>query len=105
MDEITIKVTAETLVSVSDDVEQKISKVQNAFEQLESVVQGSLNYWEGMGQSSFYQAYRIRKDDYMQILTSFKEHIVNLKQIAGVYQKAESDAVDISQKILPAVIE
>lgn len=105
MDEMTVKVTTETLVRISDDVEQKIGRVQNAFEELESVVQRSSAYWEGMGQSSFYQAYQIRKDDYAKILTSFKEHIVNLRQMAGVYQKAESDAADISQKMLTAIIE
>lgn len=105
MDEITVKVTTETLVSVSDDVEQKIAKVQNAFEQLESVVQGSVSYWEGMGQSSFYQAYQIRRDDYTKILLSFQENIADLKKMAGVYQKAESDAVEISQKMLTAIID
>lgn len=105
VEEMHIKVTPENLRAISGDVEQKIKKVENAFGQLEEVVQRTAAYWEGEGQRKFVQSYEIRSDDYERIFLSFREHIVNLQQIAGIYQEAEKDNTDFSKELLTAVIE
>ena len=94
MNDIHIKVTPETLVNISSDVSQKIGKVQNAFSELEGIIQASSSYWEGDGNDAFVKAYELRKENYEGILKSFQEHIVNLQEIAGVYQQAENTAED-----------
>ena len=95
MNEMHIKVTTETLVSISADVTSKIDKVQSAFLELEEIVKGSVSYWEGNGQAGFRDAYDIRKDNYNEILQSFREHIVKLQQMAGVYEAAEQAAEEL----------
>lgn len=105
MGEMQIKVTPENLKTISADVEQKIKSVENAFEQLEEIVQRTSVYWEGEGQRRFLQSYEIRGDDYKRIFLSFREHMINLQRIAGVYEEAENDNQDFSQELLTAVIE
>lgn len=104
MDDIQVKVTPETLLSISADVTQKIAKVQNAFGELDSIIRGSGSYWEGRGQSAFAHAYELR-ENYEKILKSFQEHIVNLQQIAGVYRETEAFAEDLSLQLESNVIE
>ncbi len=105
MEEMRIKVTPENLKTISGDVEQKIKNVENSFDQLEEIIQKTSVYWEGEGQRSFLQAYKIRSDDYKRIFLSFREHMINLQRIAGVYEEAENENLDFSQELLTAVIE
>lgn len=102
--DVHIKVTTDTLLSVSAEVEEKVKRVQEAMEEIDGIVGGSGFYWEGSGQSRYNNFYHIRKDDYMRILNSFREHIINLHQIAGVYQAAESQAVSYIQPLMGDVI-
>ena len=68
MNGIEIKVTPETLVTVSTDVTQKISKVQSAFAELEGIIQNTSSYWEGDGHDKCVGAYQLRKENYQNIL-------------------------------------
>lgn len=104
MSDIQIKVTPEMLVSLSMDVTQKIAKVKSAFGELESIIQGSSSYWEGDGQSAYVQAYQLRKENYENIFQSFQEYVVNLQQIAGVYQQVETFAEELSMDLEGDVI-
>mgnify|MGYP003302625469 CR=1 FL=1 len=104
MSNIQIKVTPETLRKVSADTSQKIKKVQDAFVTLESIIQNTSSYWDGDGQSACVEAYQYRKDDYEKIFKSFLEHIINLEQIAGVYQESEDFAEDLSTDLPSDVI-
>lgn len=104
MNSIEIKVTPETLVSISADVTQKISSVQSAFTELEGIIQNTASYWEGDGHDAFVEAYQLRKDNYMSILQSFQDHIANLQQIAGGYQQADTFAEELSLELEGDVI-
>ena len=104
MSDMHIKVTTETLLSISADVSRKIEKVQTAFDELEGIIKSSASYWEGKGQRAFENAYEIRKENYQGILTSFHEHIVNLQEIAGVYEQTEQAAEDLAMDLAGDVI-
>lgn len=104
MSDIHIKVTPETLTSISSDVTQKVNRAQNAFMELEEVIQSTSHYWEGKGHDAFVAAYQLRKESYMNIFKSFQEHIVNLQQIAGVYQQSENFAESMIQELEADVI-
>jgi len=99
MSDIQIKVLPETLISVSEDVTQKIGRVQTAFTELEHIIQNTSSYWEGDGHKECVEAYQIRKENYESIFRSFKEHIGSLKEIAGVYQQVEAAAEDLSMDL------
>ena len=100
MSGIHIKVTTETLLSVSAEVTQKINKVQKAFDEIDTVVRGTSSYWEGEGHGKCCDYYQIRQDDYDRILREFKTHIENLQRIAGGYKEAES-AATMHAQVLP----
>lgn len=104
MSNIQIKVLPETLITISSDVTQKIGRVQNAFAEVDRVVQNTSSYWEGDGHNECVEAYQIRKENYESIFRSFKEHIVSLQEIAGVYQQAEAFAEDLSMDLEGDVI-
>lgn len=104
MSGIEIKVTPETLVTVSTDVTQKISKVQSAFAELEGIIQTTSSYWEGAGHDKCVEAYQHRKENYQNILKSFQDHIANLHEIAGVYQESETFAEELSMELEGDVI-
>ena len=104
MSDIKIKVLPETLMSISADVTQKIGKVQNAFTELENIIQKTSSYWEGDGHSEYVEAYQNRKENYENIFRSFKEHISSLQEIAGVYQQVEAEVEDLSMNLEGDVI-
>lgn len=104
MNDIQIKVLPETLVSISADVNQKINRVQNAFVEIDSVIQNTSSYWEGDGHNECVEAYQIRKENYESIFRSFKEHITSLQEIAGVYQQVEVAAEELSMDLEGDVI-
>ena len=104
MGDIQIKVIPETLVSISADVTQKIDRVQSAFQDLEQIIQNTSSYWEGDGNSECIEAYQNRKENYENIFRAFREHIVSLQEIAGVYQQVEATAEDLSMDLNGDVI-
>lgn len=104
MDSIHVKVTPETLVSVSQQVTGKIVEVQKAFDDINDVIQKTASYWEGDGQAQCLQYYQTRKEDYSRILREFKTHAENLSQIAGGYTQVETKATALAQTLLEDVI-
>ncbi len=101
MEEYTLKVTPETLISVSGDVLTKISKTQNAFAQISNLIVKTSEHWEGEGQTMAMKHYRMRKDEYERVFRALIEHINKLQGIAGVYKSAERQNESIAE-ILPS---
>ncbi len=100
MDDIIIKVDTAVLASVSNDAKGKIKAAQQAFEELENVINRTAGYWEGMGHDAMKNAYGIRGDDYQRIFNGLYEHVDNLLKIGGVYEENERGASETAQ-ILP----
>lgn len=96
MSDFRIKVTTETLVSVSQDVIQKVNKVQKAFDEIDSIVRGTASYWDGDGHAECNKYFEVRKDDYDRILRELKTHVENLQLIAGGYKEVEEKTTSYS---------
>ena len=105
MDDIIIKVDTAILKSVSSDAREKIQNAQKAFEDMENIIKRTADYWEGSGQDSIQNAYKIRGDDYQRIFMGLQDHVDHLLQIAGIYETEEQKITQVAN-VLPAdVIE
>lgn len=104
MDNITIKVDTTLLKSVIDEVTQKISNVRNAFNDVSSIVSSTSAYWESAGHDTMKNQFDIRIDDYERIFGEMMNHFINLQQIVGVYEQAETDNKEYASLLSDNVI-
>ncbi len=99
-----LKVNTDTLISASAQVEGKIRKASAAFAQIEETVKGSRTYWDSDGNSQYLKAYNSKKEEINLALNRFKEHIADLRTIAGVYAEAENAATERNNELNTDVI-
>ena len=99
MQEIRIKVSTDQLKTVFANVTTRIANVQKAFDEVDQKVTHSTTYWESQGHDSMQQNFEIRKDDYQKLFKEFEQHIRNLQEIAGVYEKSEKNIAETANSL------
>ena len=105
MDDIIIKVDTDVLRKVSGNAKEKIQNAKRAFEDMETLIRRTADYWEGQGHDSMQNAYQMRSDDYQRIFMGLEDHVNNLLQIAGVYETGENKITQAAGALPADVIE
>ena len=105
MDSFRIRVTPSVLNTAFSDVSVKLTQVQEAFAEIHTKVSNTATYWEGDGHNSMVEYYSLREDDYIRIFNGFRQHIDNLKVIAGVYDQQERINESVAMVLPSDVIE
>ena len=99
MSDITIKVKTEKLVSTAGEVEIRIQRVEQAFRNIEQTIEASRSYWQGEGASAHMKAYRKKVEVIQTALKRFRENVIDLQSIAGVYEKNETEVLANNQSL------
>lgn len=101
---ITIKVNTDELLSNANDVESKIRQMERVFSDMGQKINAVRDFWEGDGASACVVAYREKKEAIDTALRRFHENVTDLREIAGVYEQAEREAVENSAALSPDCI-
>lgn len=101
---MTIRVKTEQLVSIANNVETKIQRLEQVFSDIDQTVSTSRQYWEGDGASAFLTAYQSKQDAVQTAFRRFRENVQDLQEIAGVYSQAEQAAVQENAALTTADI-
>ena len=87
-----IKTDTQQLVSIANEVDTKINRLEDALKEIDQQVKNSKRYWEGDGNSAHVQTYQTKMDTISQALKRFRENADHLRTIAGTYNQAEDRA-------------
>ncbi len=101
MDGITIKVKTDVLEARAEGARKQIQKVENYFDSIGEMVNRSASYWEGQAGEAHRREYTEYLEEIKESLARFKENIIDLQKIAGIYRQNEQVATEIGSR-LPA---
>lgn len=104
MDDFTIRVTPEMLVSASADVSKSAERMQSAFSEMTSVVQRTTGYWSGDAAELHRALFEDQVPKMEEIIARFIGQADRLKQIAGNYSGAVQAAKTIVEDLPSDVI-
>lgn len=97
-------VKPEALVSKAVIVEQKVQKMQEIFEDLDTVVEKTSHYWVGEAADVHRECFISEKPEIEEILKRLMEHSKDLHQMASVYITAEQEVTEILEDLPADVI-
>ncbi|MDE5778007.1 MAG: WXG100 family type VII secretion target [Lachnospiraceae bacterium] len=100
MSSIMLKVKPDVLISKSDEIRQSIKVIDKNFKEIDKLITGTKNYWQGDASDTHVQQYQRMKEDFDTIVKRLMEHPTDLEKMAGVYQEVE-EAIEQMATSLP----
>ncbi|MCD7981726.1 MAG: WXG100 family type VII secretion target [Clostridiales bacterium] len=97
----TLKVTPEELKTQSGKVRTRIQNLESSFETMRTLISGTAAYWTGSAAEAHREDYESKKGTIEEMINRYTEHVRDLETMAGVYQEAEAQAVNLADE-LPA---
>ncbi|MBR0208931.1 MAG: WXG100 family type VII secretion target [Oscillospiraceae bacterium] len=101
----TLTVTPEALKAQSGAVENARKRMQSSFDDLRALIEGSSGYWVGDAGEMHRQMYMSRIGKVEEMLARYREHVVDLQIMAGVYTEAEAQATAAAEALPPSTLE
>ena len=101
---IVLKVTPDVLTKMADDIDSQIQDIQAQFDLIDTEIRRTGSCWEGDASDAHRSKYDALKDEIYEALNHLKNHPVNLLQMAGLYEKTESDLQEAAQSLQEDVI-
>lgn len=101
---IVLKVTPETLVSMSSDIEKKISDLQKLFQEIHTDISRTRSFWEGEAGDQHRTQYEDMKGDIDETIKRLKDRPVSLLQMANLYKETEVKVTGAAQMLQADVI-
>lgn len=85
----TLRVTPETMLSVSGQFGDSNNTVKNLTQQMMNIASELSNTWAGEAAQVYYGKLKALEPDMQKLYNMIKEHTDDLQQIAKVYQNTE----------------
>lgn len=98
-DNISIKVTPTVLSTKANQIEERISRINDQWGNLYMRTMDLGSYWEGEASEAEWKDINLIKEDMEQIIKRLKEYPVDLRQMTGVYSETEETAIQISNTL------
>lgn len=100
----TLKVTPELLISAADDFSSKGQTISSLLNEMMNMVTALSSIWEGDAESAYVTKFKGLEDDIQLLLRMVNEHSTDLKEMAGEYNKAETESLDAINTLSSDVI-
>ena len=94
-----IKVTTEELEAQAAAVDGEINKMSELFDGLDKRIGKIENYWLGAASEVHCGAYRKQLRQVEELLARYREHVIDLRTMAGVYVAAEQQAASLADEL------
>lgn len=95
-----IVVTTDQLRTQAQVVESELGRMESQFERIKGLIDGSSTYWIGEAGDTHRKQYTARIGTVEEMFRRYREHIKDLREMAGVYEAAEN-AVKNAAESLP----
>ena len=94
--ELNIGVTTEALVEQASQVRTASQELEDAFARIRELMEGTSHYWKGEAADAHREGYRKEQSSIEQIVARYREHVADLKEMAGVFEDAERRSADLA---------
>lgn len=101
----TIKVSYEVLRTKSEEVLNYITKLTDQFSEMKTLMDGTQSYWIGEAGTTHRNNYQKKQPDVENALNRLKEHVTDLRSIAGIYESVEKNIVSDVNTLTSHVID
>ena len=96
---IEIVVTPEVLLSQATRVSMSLDKMQGSFSEVESILNGTIGYWNGEAADYQRRAFREFSPKVDEMLTRLRERVETLKQVAQIYVGVEVSVIATTEPL------
>lgn len=96
---IEIVVTPEVLLSQATQVSMSLDKMKRSFSETESILNGTIGYWNGEAADYQRRAFREFSPKVDEMLTRIRERVDTLKQIAQIYVGVEASVIATTEPL------
>lgn len=94
-----LKVQTEALVQQAGTVRQQLIQMEKQFNELKRLINGTANFWIGEAGDHHRNIYQGNLGRIEEIIYRYQEHIIDLEQMAGVYDEAERMSEQIGDEL------
>lgn len=102
--DVRVKVNSAVLNSKAQDVSKSIGRMQQCFDQLETVIKRTSYYWIGEAGDLHRKIYQEQKPQIEEMMKRLKEHPTDLMTIAQTYETAEAQIQSMAAELPGDVI-
>lgn len=89
-----LKVSTEIMVQKAQDAENQLKAMKDSFDTMTSMVNSSVNYWQGEAGDTHRTNYTNAEKKAQEIFKRLQEHVDDLRTMAAGYDEAEKAAVN-----------
>ena len=100
-----LRVDTEVLKTVSGEVETAITRAENAFDEIAEIIMANGTYWEGEGADAHRALYEKNRERVDEAFRRFRENVTDLREMAGLYEYAESMNEQMADQLPSDVIQ
>lgn len=86
-----IVVTTEQLIDKANQAETYLGRMQSSFEILKKLMDGTTSFWTGQASDAHRDRYNSRLSRIDEMLQRYREHISDLREMAGVYDSSNRE--------------
>lgn len=95
----TLLVTPQELRNTSMEFDSCMGQVKGLTDNMMELIRNTSSFWEGEAASAYKSKFNELSDDIQKIHNKIQEHVQDLKDIAGEYERAESKNQEISSAL------
>ena len=99
-----LRVTPEQLITTSNEFSSKAGTVGSLTTEMMNLVTGLAGTWEGEGATAYINKFKGLEDDIQKMIRMIQEHSSDLNEMAEAYRTAESQVVELTQRLSSDVI-
>lgn len=99
-----IKVDTNVLLAQADTVSALISKVNDAFADMNSIVNNTHSYWIGDAGNTHREKYTSKQNRIDEAIRRLNENVTDLRVMSGVFSEAEAQAMRMAEELVTSVI-
>ncbi len=99
-----LRVTPEEMLKKASEVEAYVQRIEGRFQELDRIVNRTSGYWNGDAGDKYRRVYGDDRDERTRIINRLREHVTDLRAMAGVYSQTEKEVEAIAESLPADVI-
>jgi len=104
MASITVHVRSQDLENGAKQFDQSRRNCENLVKKMMNTCTGLQNKWKSPAATKYYQKLQALSNDLEDIRRIINEHVNDLREIKKIYEKMDSDAVNVANSLTPDVL-
>ena len=100
----TLKVSPEEMQAAASELSGYVSAMEQSFQAMRNVMDGSASYWVGVAGDAHRQLYQQQVSKTEEIIARYSEHVADLNTMAGVYTEAEASAQSRAEELPNSIL-